>query len=319
MRENDDKKHSGKRGEGNGRRRGEVAAHPEKAGGCGTAADPRDNPCLRSQSYRLAFEDPDYLHAPFLRGTRLLLEYNKPERIMREKGVRATVVVFGSARTLPPDVARRRLEEAEARLETDPDNAGLQQAVRLARRDLEMSHWYEEARRFAAIISRHAEEAGRDDFVIMTGGGPGIMEAANRGAWETGARSVGLNITLEHEQHPNPYITPELCFQFHYFAIRKMHFMLRARAMVAFPGGFGTLDELFKVLTLVQTGKARRKPIVLVGRSFWQRVVNFDFLVEMGTIGAEDVSLFDIVDSAEEAVRVIHDFYGGNPRHWHKR
>ncbi len=287
-------------------------------GGCG---DPRatDNPCLRSPSYRLAFEDPDYLHAPFLRGTRLLLEYNKPERIMREQGVRATVVVFGSARILPPDVARRQLEEAEARLESDPDNPGLQRAVKRARRDLEMSRWYEEARRFAAIISRHAEEAGRDDFVIMTGGGPGIMEAANRGAYETGARSVGLNITLEHEQFPNPYITPELCFQFHYFAIRKMHFMLRARAMVAFPGGFGTLDELFKVLTLVQTGKARRMPIVLVGRDFWTRLIDFDYLVDVGTISPGDLDLFEIVDTAEEAVKVIHDFYGGNPRHWNKR
>ncbi len=275
--------------------------------------------CIQSPSYRLAFEDMDYLHAPFLRGTRLLLEYNKPERIMREQGVRATVVVFGSARILSREEAQRRLQEAERALQIAPDDPHRQEALRKAKRDFEMSHWYEEARRFAAIISRHAEEAGRDDFVIMTGGGPGIMEAANRGAWETGMRSVGLNITLEHEQHPNPYITPELCFRFHYFAIRKMHFTLRARAMVAFPGGFGTLDEVFKILTLVQTGKARRMPIVLVGRDFWTRLIDFDFLVEVGTISPEDLDLFEIVDSAEEAVKVIRDFYGGNPRKWNKR
>ncbi len=277
------------------------------------------NRCVRSPSYRLAFEDMDYLHAPFLRGTRLLLEYNKPERIMREQGVRATVVVFGSARILSQEEAHRRLEEAEAALGADPDDPRRQEAVRRAKRDVDMAHWYEEARRFAAIISRHAEEAGRDDFVIMTGGGPGIMEAANRGAWETGARSVGLNITLEHEQHPNPYITPELCFRFHYFAIRKMHFTLRARAMVAFPGGFGTLDEVFKILTLVQTGKARRMPIVLVGRQFWTRLIDFEYLVEAGTISPEDLKLFEIVDTAEEAVEVIRNFYGGNPTKWNKR
>jgi uncharacterized protein (TIGR00730 family) len=279
---------------------------------CGQNGD-GSNPCVNSPVYRLAFEDVEYLHAPFLRGTRLLLEYNKPERILREQGVTSTVVVYGSARTLPEDVARQRLEEALARLDANPDDADAQEAARIARRDVKMSRWYEESRRFSAIVSRHAGEAGRDDFMVVTGGGPGIMEAANRGAAETGARSIGLNITLEHEQFPNPYISPDLCFRFHYFAIRKMHFMLRAKAMVAFPGGFGTMDELFKVLTLIQTGKSRPMPVVLVGRDFWSRLVNFDLLVEVGNISPEDLELFSIVDTAEEAVAAIHDYYGGNP------
>jgi len=279
---------------------------------CGDMAE-MGRACIESPVYRLAFEDVDYLHAPFLRGTRLLLEYNKPERILREAGIKATVVVFGSARTLPGEEARRRLEEALARLDADPDDEEAQRAARVARRDEMMSRWYEEARRFAAIVSRHVEEAGRSDFMVVTGGGPGIMEAANRGAHESGARSIGLNITLEHEQFPNPYISPEFCFQFHYFAIRKMHFMMRAKAMVAFPGGFGTMDELFEVLTLVQTGKTKPIPIVLVGREFWSNFINFDWLVEMGTISPKDLELFSVVDSADEAVEAIHDFYGGNP------
>ncbi len=283
-----------------------------KSVACGEDGNGR-NPCVDSPVYRLAFEDVDYLHAPFLRGTRLLLEYNKPERILRAEGITATVVVYGSARTLPEDVARARLEEALAALDANPDDETAQEAVRIARRDVKMSRWYEEARRFSAIVSRHADEAGREDFMVVTGGGPGIMEAANRGAAETGVRSIGLNITLEHEQYPNPYISPDLCFRFHYFAIRKMHFLMRAKAMVAFPGGFGTMDELFEVLTLVQTGKMARIPIVLVSTEFWGNFVNFEWLVEMGTISARDLELFTIVDTAEEAVRVIHDFYGGNP------
>ncbi len=274
---------------------------------------PPSGGCAASPVYRLAYEDMDYLNAPFLRGTRLLLEYNKPERIMRQEGVKATVVIFGSARVLPRDVARERLERAEREAAEKPGDAAAEQALRLARRDMRMSRWYEEARRFAAIVSRHVEEAGRDDFVVMTGGGPGIMEAANRGAHESGVRSIGLNITLEHEQYPNAYISPELCFQFHYFAIRKMHFLLRSKALVAFPGGFGTMDELFEVLTLVQTGKMPRIPIVLVSREFWSNFLNFDWLVEAGVISPGDMDLFTIVDSADEAAAAIHDFYGGDP------
>jgi uncharacterized protein (TIGR00730 family) len=173
-----------------------------------------------------------------------------------------------------------------------------------------LSKYYDEARRFSRIVSTLTRRADRRDFVVMTGGGPGIMEAANRGAHDVGALSGGLNITLPIEQEPNPFISPDLCFQFHYFAMRKMHFLLRAVALVAFPGGFGTFDELFEALTLVQTNKVRPMPIVLVGRDFWSRVINFDALVEEGMITAEDKNLYTIVETADEAVRVIYDFYG---------
>ena len=275
--------------------------------------DIHNHPCAESSSYRVAWKDPDYLRLPELRGVRLMMEYHKPDRAMRMAGIRRTVVVFGSARTLPEDVALKRVAKARAALKDNPGDVALKRALERAERDLEKSRWYEEARRFAALVSADALLHGRDDLAVMTGGGPGIMEAANRGAYEAGAPSVGLNITLPHEQVPNHYITPQLCFDFHYFAIRKMHFMLRSIAMVIFPGGFGTLDELFKTLTLIQTGKSRKMPVVLVGRDFWTRLIDFDFLVEWGNISPEDVELFTIVDTAEEAVAAIHDFYGGNP------
>ena len=272
-----------------------------------------DHPCCDSPSYRLAWLDEDFIRLPELRGVRLMLEYHKPDRAMRMAGIRRCVVVFGSARTLPEEVALKRVAAARAALKENPEDEERKRALKLAERDLANSRWYEEARRFAALIAADALLHGRDDVAIMTGGGPGIMEAANRGAYEAGAPSVALNIQLPHEQVPNRYITPELCFDFHYFAIRKMHFMLRSIAMVIFPGGFGTMDELFKVLTLIQTGKSRPMPVVLVGKDFWKRLVDFEFLVEVGTISPEDLNLFTIVDTAEEAVAAIHDYYGGNP------
>ena len=275
--------------------------------------DAECHPCHDSDAYRLAWKDPDYLRLPEMRGMRLAMEYHKPDRAMRMRGIRRTVVVFGSARTLPEEVALKRLAAAREALKQDPDDEERIAAVREAERNLANARWYEEARRFAALMAADALVHGRDDLAIMTGGGPGIMEAANRGAWEAQAPSVGLNITLPHEQVPNRYITPELCFDFHYFAIRKMHFLLRAIAIVVFPGGFGTLDELFKTLTLIQTGKARKMPVVMVGRDFWSRLVNFDLMIEMGTINPQDTELFTIVDTAEDAVAAIHDFYGGNP------
>ncbi len=275
--------------------------------------DAQCHPCHDSDAYRLAWKDPDYLRLPEMRGMRLAMEYHKPDRAMRMRGIRRTVVVFGSARTLPEEVALKRLAAAREALKQDPDDEERIAAVREAERNLANARWYEEARRFAALMAADALVHGRDDLAIMTGGGPGIMEAANRGAWEAQAPSVGLNITLPHEQVPNRYITPELCFDFHYFAIRKMHFLLRAIAIVVFPGGFGTLDELFKTLTLIQTGKARKMPVVMVGRDFWSRLVNFDLMIEMGTISPPDTELFTIVDTAEDAVAAIHDFYGGNP------
>ncbi len=261
-------------------------------------------------SHRLAFEDVEFLHRDELRPIRLQLELlkpellnvlkvndmqegtyldrelvllkvhaseeTKPELLQQEQGIVSTIVVFGSART--------------------PSSG-------------EGSHFYEEARKFAALVSEHCQARGIRKFVITTGGGPGIMEAANRGAHEVGAKSIGLNIEIPHEQVPNPYITPELCISFHYFALRKMHFLLRAKALVVFPGGFGTLDELFDALTLIQTAKMEPMPVVLVGREYWSSVLNLEYMVEQGTISAEDLDIMSTVDTAEEAWQTIRDAY----------
>ena len=264
----------------------------------------------QSPSYRIAYEDLDFLKEEFLRPTRLQLELLKPEMLLRRLNIRSTIVVFGSARILTPELARIRLDEAHAALVARPEDAQLAAAVAFAQKQVSVSRYYDEARTFSRMMSTLVKRADRHDFVVVTGGGPGIMEAANRGAHDVSALSAALNITLPQEQEPNPYISPELCFQFHYFAIRKMHFLLRAVALVAFPGGYGTLDELFEALTLVQTGKVRPMPIVLVGREFWQTFMNMDVLVDHGLISREDTRLFTIVETAEEAVQMIYDFYG---------
>lgn len=266
-----------------------------------------------SPTYRLAFEGLDFAGGAEHQPLRLQLELLKPEWHLQQEHVQSTVVVLGSARILSPEQARARFESARECACRQPDDATLARELALARQRLEHARYYDEARHFASIVSQHFQQEQRRDFVVVTGGGPGIMEAANRGAFEAGARSIGLNITLEHEQSPNPYISPELCFRFRYFALRKMHFLLRAKALVAFPGGFGTFDELFEVLTLVQTGKVARIPIVLFGRAFWQRAVDFDFLVEEGLVSAQDIALFSIVETAEEATAVLRDFYHGMP------
>jgi uncharacterized protein (TIGR00730 family) len=264
-----------------------------------------------SPAYRISWEDQDFLNEDVLRPIRLELELLKPELALRRHHIHTCIVVFGSARTLPPDVAARALEEAIARRDAAPADPDLEAAVSVARKQVEQSRYYEEARRFSRLVSKDFTKGDRRDFVIFTGGGPGVMEAANRGADDVGAMSAGLNIGIESEQEPNPYITPALCFQFHYFALRKMHFLMRAKALVAFPGGFGTMDELFEALTLVQTSKMPKMPIVLVGAAFWRRAVSFDFLVEQGVISPEDTGLFTIVETAEEAVAAIYDYYGG--------
>jgi uncharacterized protein (TIGR00730 family) len=261
-----------------------------------------------SPAYRLAYEDVEFLRDDELRPVRLQLELLKPEQYLRRHDIRSTVVVFGSARILPPNVAQEQLDNLLQR-QAAQESRGLDAAVAQARKQLHYSAYYEEARRFAQILSRRFQVEGCREFVMVTGGGPGIMEAANRGAHDVGMRSVGLNIALPREQAPNPYISPELCFQFRYFALRKMHFLLRAKALVAFPGGYGTLDELFEALTLVQTGKIARIPIVLVGTSYWRRAVDFEFLIEEGMISPEDADLFHTVDSAEAAVEVLCRFY----------
>ncbi len=263
---------------------------------------------LNGPAYRLAQEDVEFLAQDDLRPLRMQLELLKPEYGLRKQGIESTVVVFGSARVVSREEAQATLADCDTHSEP-----GLKQERAEATRQLAHAHYYEEARRFSELISRRFQCEQRRDFVVVTGGGPGIMEAANRGAFEAGARSIGLNITLPHEQSPNPFITPELAFRFHYFALRKLHFLLRARALVAFPGGYGTLDEVFEVLTLVQTRKTPRLPIVLVNTEFWRRVIDFDYLVEEQFIAADDVELFTCVDTAEQIIDVIHDFYGGRP------
>jgi hypothetical protein len=236
---------------------------------------------------------------------RLQLELLKPELILQEHHIESTIVIFGSARIPAPEVAREALLQAESELDRDPGNETLQQGLRRAERQVANSRYYDEARRLGRIIASHSDD---HRFVVMTGGGPGIMEAANRGAHEAGAASIGMNIVLPHEQLPNPYISPDLNFRFHYFAIRKMHLIMRAKCLIAFPGGFGTLDELFETLTLIQTGKVRKIPVLLFGKSFWERAINFQALVEEGTISAQDLSLFAYVDTAEEAWGMVARF-----------
>ena len=252
-------------------------------------------------SFRLAFTDEAFLLREELRPVRMQLELLKPEMIQQEQNIESTIVLFGSARIVPPDVAQLQMQAADA--------SGDAAAVRRATVALEMSQYYHEARRFSSIITERSRTLDTPIYVV-TGGGPGIMEAGNRGAHEVGGRSIGLNIVLPHEQAPNPYITPELCFQFHYFALRKMHFVMRSIALVCFPGGFGTLDELFETMTLVQTGKSRPRPILLFGRAFWEKLIDFQHLVDSGMISPEDLGLFHYVETAEQAWQRLADHYG---------
>jgi uncharacterized protein (TIGR00730 family) len=250
-------------------------------------------------AYRLAFTDEAFLLREELRPVRMQLELLKPELVQAELGIESTIVIFGSARILSPEAAEAGLAAAR----------GDEAATRRALMQQHMSRYYDEARRFAALVTERSRTLETPIYVV-TGGGPGIMEAGNRGAHEVGGQSIGLNIVLPHEQEPNAYITPELCFQFHYFALRKMHFLMRSIALVCFPGGFGTLDELFETMTLVQTGKSRRRPILLFGREFWTRLIDFDWLIETGMISPGDVNLFHFVESAEDAWRCLAEHYG---------
>ena len=258
-----------------------------------------------SSSYIPADRDTEFLQREELRSLRIGLELLKPELIQREEGVRSTIVVFGSARLHEPEAVRKALWMAEEDAIRSPNDSAHQQKVAIARRQLVLSKYYDVAREFSRLVSSTCQIDGRCDYVMVTGGGPGIMEAANRGAADVGAKSIGLNITLPHEQHPNPYITPKLNFQFRYFAIRKMHFLIRAKALVAFPGGFGTLDELFETLTLLQTGKTENVMVVLVGRDFWERLINWQLLVDNGLIALKDLQLFHYAETAQEAWDLI--------------
>ena len=258
-----------------------------------------------SPSYIPAHRDTEFLQREELRSIRVGLELLKPELIQREQGINSTIVVFGSARLLEETAAKQALHMAEIEAAQSPQDPTRRQRVAIAQRQLALSKYYDVAREFGRLVSSICQIDGRCDYVIVTGGGPGIMEAANRGAADVNTKSIGLNVTLPHEQSPNPYITPELCFQFRYFAIRKMHFLIRAKALVAFPGGFGTLDELFETLTLLQTGKIENLMVVLVGRDFWERLINWQWLVENGLIAQHDLQLFQYAETAQEAWDLI--------------
>ncbi|SPH24117.1 hypothetical protein DEA8626_03166 [Defluviimonas aquaemixtae] len=264
-----------------------------------------DTPQTRAPAYRLAFTDPDFLCREELRPVRLQLELLKPQMIMDERGIESTIVLMGSARI--PDPTGTAVQAEPPLIETG-GGARHDEAAGAAA----LSHWYDEARRLARLMTEKSLKSyGRED-VIVTGGGPGIMEAGNRGAMDAGGASIGLNIVLPHEQAPNEYVTPDLCFNFHYFAIRKMHFLMRAKALCIFPGGFGTLDELFESLTLIQTGRMRPVPFLLFGRAFWEAVINWQALVEAGTISPEDIKLFRFVETADEAVEIINGAEDGS-------
>mgnify|MGYP001794262637 CR=1 FL=1 len=257
-----------------------------------TAAEVPDTPQTRAPAYRLAFADEEFLCREELRPVRLQLELLKPQLLLDEHQIDSTIVLFGGARIPRP------AEKDEARTQTLAD----------------LSHFYDEARNFAQLMTRKSIASKGREYVVVTGGGPGVMEAGNRGAVDEGGKSIGLNIVLPHEQAPNEFVTPDLCFNFHYFAIRKMHFLMRARAICVFPGGFGTLDELFEALTLIQTGRMDRVPFLLFGKAFWESIINWDALKEAGTISPEDLDLFRFVETAEEAAQIIENWEPAPPR-----
>ena len=278
---------------------------------------------LTSASYRRADQDLGFLNEDELRPVRLQLELLKAELIQQRERIRSTIVVFGSARLPEPSVSRRLLAKASAQLVRKPRDLSRRRAVALAKRQVAMSKYYDEARAFGRLVSSKYQSEGRCDYVIVTGGGPGIMEAANRGAADVKGKSMGLNIALPHEQRPNIYITPALCFQFRYFALRKMHFLLRAKALVAFPGGFGTCDELFETLTLLQSGKVSGITVVLVGQAYWSKVIDWRLLEDNGFISPQDRKLFRYAETAKEAWSIIVREQGTfrrrpHPPRWHR-
>jgi len=269
---------------------------------------------LASESYQLAYADKSFLLSDELRAVRLQLEWLKPDLIQEENNIDTTVVIFGGARFPDPDTAEKNFDKSLALLSQAPGDPSLIKKHLVAKNILENSKYYQEARQLSTKITELSLTFSGQQFVIVTGGGPGVMEAANRGAAEAGGKSIGLNIVLPFEQKPNPYITPELCFQFHYFALRKMHFLKRARGLIAFPGGFGTLDELFETLTLIQTKKIKHVPVVLIGKKYWQRLIDFEFLVEQGALEESALQLFEIVDTAQQAWDYLSHYWNVNPK-----
>ena len=288
---------------------GDIPLYQRHLSSAREATEQQSQDLLEHPSYRLAFADDDFLMQDELRHVRLQLEYLKPQLILEQNQIKATVVVFGSARFVSRQQAEQMVAEANTQLTQYPEALELQQKLKVAQRQLKNSAYYEAAAEFSRIVTEHSQSCPDTSLMIISGGGPGVMEAANKGAYQAGGQSIGLNIVLPHEQKPNPYITPQFCFRFHYFAIRKMHFLQRARALVAFPGGFGTLDELFETLTLLQTGKANTVPVILYDKNFWTRLINFDLLVEEGLIKAEDMQLIQFVDTPEQAWQAICHCY----------
>jgi len=264
---------------------------------------------LNSPSYRVAHEDGDFLNQPELRPVRMQLELLKPEMTLIEQGVGSTVVIFGGTQVVDKEDAENRLDQAKEAAKKKPNDATAEREVVRAESRVKKARFYEECREFAKMVSSTCQVDGKCDYVVITGGGPGIMEAGNRGAWEVGAKSIGLNITLPDEQAPNPYISPELCFQFDYFALRKMHFLMRAAALVTFPGGFGTLDELFNALTLRQTGRMQDIPIILYGEEYWKGIINFQQLADEAVIRDSHLDLIDYADTPAEAWDIIQKFH----------
>jgi uncharacterized protein (TIGR00730 family) len=267
----------------------------------------------QSPSLILAERDVDLLAQPELRAVRLQLEFLKPELSLIEHQIKSTIVVFGSTEIRERERAEQRLKKAQDLASQDPGNARRSRQVSRCERLLAKSHYYDTAREFGRLASSLGQTDGERHYVVVTGGGPGLMEAANRGAFDVGAKSVGLNILLPKEQQPNHFITPELCFQFHYFSLRKLHFLLRAKALVVFPGGFGTIDELFDALTLRQTRRMQEIPIVMVGREYWERVLDLQFLADEGIISDDDLNLIQYAETPQEILRIIRGFHQDEP------
>ena len=266
---------------------------------------------MSHSNYIIAEKDVDFLQRDEMRPIRLELDYVKPELLLRDHGIKHTIVAFGSTRIVEKHEALRRLDKLKKKIAAGKDGE-LKNELKIAKRIVAKSKYYDMAREFGRIVGLSGKGPDDSRITLVTGGGPGIMEAANRGAFDVGAKSIGLNITLPREQFPNPYITPELCFQFHYFGMRKMHFMHRARALVIFPGGFGTMDESFEALTLIQTRKIKPLPVVFVGKEYWSKMVDFERFAEEGVIDPEDLDLFHYAESAEEAWNLILGWHEDN-------
>ena len=267
---------------------------------------------VNDPTYEVAEEDKNFIYSDEASGVRLQLDYLKAEVKMNKQGIDNTIVVFGSARIVEFDIAMKEMKKIEKELESSPHSESLLSALKRCESMVRKSIYYDEARKFGQLVGKSGKNPEDCHVTLMTGGGPGIMEAANRGALDVGAKSIGLNIELSHEQFPNPYISPDLCFQFRYFAMRKLHFMQRAKALVVFPGGFGTMDELFEILTLIQTMKSPSIPIILLGKEYWNRVIDFEFLQEEDVIESDDLDMLTYVDNAEEAWEAIIKWHEDN-------